>query len=173
MIDAGFSQELLLTLWQYNASANQKLCGILAKLPQETLETTTTPSRENLWRLVNHIFLTEQHFLKICIEGTAPRPVRFAHFSDLAAAWEWINNEGIQYLEQESLAKLGEVIPVTIGMHTFRFARWELLLQCVTHSIQHRGELSIVLSGLGHPLPNMDLIVTMAEQHGYVWPWAD
>jgi uncharacterized damage-inducible protein DinB len=39
------------------------------------------------------------------------------------------------------------------------------------HSTHHRGELSIVLTELGYPLPTLDIIVHFAEQSGQAWPW--
>ncbi|MFN8455860.1 MAG: hypothetical protein U0401_14540 [Anaerolineae bacterium] len=39
------------------------------------------------------------------------------------------------------------------------------------HSAQHRGELSILLSELGHPLLIDDIIVRFTEESGQSWPF--
>jgi uncharacterized damage-inducible protein DinB len=45
-----------------------------------------------------------------------------------------------------------------------------LMLQSLIHSVHHRGELSIVMTGLGHPLPTLDIILHFARESGQPWP---
>jgi uncharacterized damage-inducible protein DinB len=45
-----------------------------------------------------------------------------------------------------------------------------LLAQAFVHSTHHRGELSIVLSHLGHPLPTLDIIIPFVTWSGQKWP---
>ena len=45
-----------------------------------------------------------------------------------------------------------------------------LLALYIYNSIHRRGELSIVLSGLGHPLPTLDIILHFFAQSGQEWP---
>jgi uncharacterized damage-inducible protein DinB len=47
---------------------------------------------------------------------------------------------------------------------------WLLLMQAFVHSTLHRGELSIVLSNFGHPLPTLDIIIPFIEWNGQIWP---
>ena len=49
---------------------------------------------------------------------------------------------------------------------SFNFPVWQIVLQVYNHSMIHRGELSILLTELGHPLPNMDILIQFGEQTG-------
>jgi uncharacterized damage-inducible protein DinB len=58
-----------------------------------------------------------------------------------------------------------------MGGQTLRLPVWQLLIQGFLSSTHHRGELSIVLTQLGHPLPTLDIIIHFVEQSGQTWPW--
>ena len=52
-----------------------------------------------------------------------------------------------------------------------RYLVWQVLTQVFLHSAHHRGELSILLSALGQPLPIDEIIVRFAEESGQPWPY--
>nr|MBP9041735.1 hypothetical protein [Anaerolineaceae bacterium] len=60
-------------------------------------------------------------------------------------------------------------ITVQIGAGRFTLPRWQLLAQSLIHSIHHRGELSIVMTELGYPLPTLDPILKYVNDSGQVW----
>lgn len=161
---------LLRSLYGFNRRANQKLLQVLARLPAAELQAAPSPSRSNLWRLVNHMLYTEEHFIRCC-RGEDYQRRLLPDVDRLGEHWLALQNDALEFLENSSAGKLAEIVTVELGGREFQFSRWELLLQAVTHSIQHRGELSILLSEMGYPLPNMDLIVYLAEEHGIDWPW--
>ncbi len=68
-------------------------------------------------------------------------------------------------------ADLDRQVQVTLRGRPFQFPMWQLLSQAFVHSTHHRGELSIVLTELGHPLPTLDIIVHFAKESGQAWPW--
>jgi uncharacterized damage-inducible protein DinB len=80
-------------------------------------------------------------------------------------------------LEQEQLDIIGTLneadmirdVQVQLGKQQLVFPVWELLVQALVHSIHHRGELSIVLTELGHPLPTLDIILQFIKQSGQSW----
>ncbi|MDO9121852.1 MAG: DinB family protein, partial [Anaerolineaceae bacterium] len=75
------------------------------------------------------------------------------------------------YLNWVTNEKLLEIVDIPIGEHPFKLARWQLLTQSLLHSAHHRGELSIVMTGLGHPLPTLDAIIAFIHESGQTWPW--
>lgn len=161
---------MLYRMWAFNQQANQKLLQVLRQIPEATLQETSSPSRGSLWRLVIHIVFTEEHFIRCCRGETYQRQM-LKTVDQLQHHWQTLHLDALEYLQNASTGELQEVVGVELGGRQFHFSRWEMLLQAVTHSIQHRGELSMLLSSLGHPLPNMDLIVYLAEIHKMEWPW--
>jgi len=67
-------------------------------------------------------------------------------------------------------ADLRREIDFQIGSQPLHLPLWQMLLQAFVHSTHHRGELSIVLSQLGHPLPTLDIILPFVEWSGQTWP---
>lgn len=164
------TDQMLYVLWAFNRQATQKLLEALAELPAGALEDTPSPSRGSIWRLACHVYFTEEHFVRRCRGENYQRQLP-SGLAELGLRWLALQEEALSHLATVSPADLEETLAVELGGRQFHFKRWELLLQAVTHSIQHRGELSILLTELGHPLPNMDLIVHLAESHGIDWPW--
>jgi len=61
------------------------------------------------------------------------------------------------------------VVDIQIKQKPFRLARWQMLTQSLIHSVHHHGELSIVMTGLGYPLPTLDPILKYIRDSGQVW----
>ena len=66
-----------------------------------------------------------------------------------------------EYLEIVNENELYEVIATQIRQQPLQLTRWQMLAQSLIHSIHHRGELSIVMTGLGYPLPTLDPILQL------------
>ena len=75
-----------------------------------------------------------------------------------ASTWHWVSED-----------LLAQEIIIPIGGQDIKLARWQFLTQSLMHSTHHRGELSIVLTGLGHPLPTLDIIIEFVQESGQQW----
>jgi len=58
---------------------------------------------------------------------------------------------------------------LAIRNHPLTLPRWQMLAQSLLQSIHHRGELSIVMTQLGYPLPTLDPIIQFIKESGQVW----
>lgn len=159
-------------LSRQNAYANQVLFSVARTLSQAQLEATTSPSRETAYTLLVHVLAAEAHYLSQ-LTGSGPTltpAIRsaFEQVQAFAADHQRRLDAYVNTLSEDDLLR-----PVTIkfsAIGEFQFAVWQVLLQVFLHSAQHRGELSILLSGLGHPLPIDDVIVHFARESGQPWP---
>lgn len=161
----------LLTLYTYNAYANNLVFDVVGQLSDVELTQPSSPSHNSVLRLLQHMLGTEAHFLEQCRQ----QPVSFDPFevNSIPALRRGANElarESQHFINSLTEAELTREIEVQIGRGTFRFPRWQPLLQSVIHATHHRGELSIVLSALGHPLPTLDIIIQLAEAGGQGWP---
>ncbi len=162
--------DLLISLSDYNRYANRLVLDSAARLTEEELGREASPSHHSVLRLLTHMYAIEANFLLAC-QGQVFAYERPSGLADLARRWEEIMDQQALYLPTLGGPDLAEVLPVTIGKRPYRFGRWQMLTQALVHSTIHRGELSSVLTGMGQPLPNLDIIVRFADESGQEWPW--
>lgn len=165
-------KSVLLALTEYNAYANRVLLETAAMANAKDLEETHSPSRESVLNLIRHMTLVEVGYLAQ-LQGKPTNVDREAvsileGIADLAARTDASLKD---YLSLTSELELQQTRDVKIGEHPFRFTPWQMLLQVFSHSAAHRGELSILLSEMGYPLPLKDMIIRFAEESGQEWPW--
>jgi uncharacterized damage-inducible protein DinB len=166
------NQLTLFALARYNAYANQVLLSTAAELSLEELRETPSPSRGSILRLIQHLFATEAAFLAQCQGKTFKfEREKLATIAQLQGFARQLEADLLGLVSSASEDDPAQVRQIEIGGHPFRFPVWQILVQVFMHSAQHRGELSILLSELGHPLPISDIIVQFAGQSGQPWPW--
>jgi len=166
----------LLTLSTYNAYANGLVLDVAAKMTSSELTAESGFSRSTVLRLLNHMFVTEKFFLACC-QGRRQTfeqspPEYLAQIVELRQAWQQVAQERQQVINSYSEDDLTKQITVA-EEPSFCLARWQLLLQSLLHSAHHRGELSILMTQLGYPLPTLDIIIRFAEESGQTFPWLD
>ena len=164
-------REMLQAVYGYNAYANGVLLDTVAQLSETQLQ-SATPSHESIFRLLYHMLGVEAFFLARCqgrplaLERPAPSAL-----GDLRRVWEYTAREAQQFLSARSDEDLAsEVVPWS-EYPSFHLPMWQLLFQAYNHSHTHRGELSTVLTSLGHPLRIRDIVIYFGEHRGMAWPF--
>ena len=164
----------LLVLHNYNDHANKLVLETAAKLDEQAFTTSSSPSHGSVQGLLTHMLTTEFFFLARC-EG---KPVMSKPgappltIEKIGVTYAQIAEERRKYLAWVSEDLLVQEIIVPIGGQDIKLARWQFLAQSLMHSAHHRGELSVVLTGLGHPLPTLDIIIEFAQESGQQWPYS-
>jgi uncharacterized damage-inducible protein DinB len=162
----------LLVLHNYNCHANDLVLVTAAKLDEAAFTASSSPSHGSVQHLLMHILAVEASFLAKC-KGEQPNQkvfqVETMTLAELAAEFAQVRNLRLEYLMNTSAEALAEAIPVTIGGHPLSLARWQMLAQSLISSAHHRGELSIVMTGLGQPLPTLDIILQFVAESGQRW----
>ncbi len=160
-------------LVRHNVYANTILFQVAARLSIEELEAATSPSRESAFRLLVHLATVEDNYLsqvtgasRLFGQGTV------SSLEGLLALVPEHNRRLVEFGSSSSDGDFERVVEFGFsnGAH-LRYPAWQLITQALMHSTQHRGELSILLSELGHPLPIDDLIVSFTEESGQPWPF--
>jgi uncharacterized damage-inducible protein DinB len=91
--------------------------------------------------------------------------------SSIRRYWSKLEKEQLDFIESLSEDELIRDISIRLRGQPLVFPLWELLTQALIHSIHHRGELSIVLTELNHPLPTLDIILHFIKESGQSWAW--
>jgi uncharacterized damage-inducible protein DinB len=119
--------------------------------------------------MLEHLLAVEAVFLARCQATPIERP-DLPTLADLIRYWAGVEQATQDFVAAQTDADLKREV-IAFSTQPLHFPVWQLLLQAFMHSTHHRGELSIVLTELGHPLPTLDIIVHFAEQSGQAWPW--
>jgi uncharacterized damage-inducible protein DinB len=163
--------DLLRALAQYNNHTNGILLNVTSKLTAEEFANTPSPSRESVKMLLLHLIVVEAAYYARCRGSQFTfDPDAFTSFRDVqklaaetAAALQSLMDLGEEDFDREVTASFGD--------QSLHLPMWQMLLHTLMHSARHRGELSIILSQLGYPLPIPDLIVQFVDQSGQTWPF--
>lgn len=164
----------LIVLHNYNDHANTLLLKTAAELDEASFVSTSSPSHGTVQALLTHMLMVEFYFLARS-EGKPINPKgapdKTLSLDEITVTFAQIADERKKFLEWITDEKLDEVIEIPISGNPFKLPRWQLLAQSLIHSTHHRGELSIVMTGLGHPLPTLDPIIQFIRESGQEWPW--
>lgn len=156
-----------------NVYANQIVLREASRIDRATLEASASPSRESAYQLLIHLVAVEVNYLgQILGEVNALSDQARRSMADLTVAADANNARLLGYIDGLSDAALVRAVSFRFSTGAvLQFTAWQLLTQLFMHSAQHRGELSILLSELGYPLPVDDIIVRFADESGQAWPF--
>jgi uncharacterized damage-inducible protein DinB len=163
---------ILRDLFSYTDYANEMLLAETARLDAEDFTRDVSPSHGSVAQLLHHMLNVEGYFLLASqLRADEFVPQYGDTVDEITGHWRELSRSRSEYLSSMTVAELSEEIPLYFGESPLMLPRYQLLLQSFTHSVHHRGELSIVLSGLGHPLPTLDSILYYVQSSGQEWPF--
>jgi len=163
----------LYALHTYNVYANDLVLESAAKMTDEALTRDSSPSHGSVLKLLAHLFECEYFFTLECMNTTPDQAQAdrcSASLETLRECFTLLNATRENYLSQVNEFELEEEITVDLGRGEVTLPRWQFMAQSLLHSMHHRGELSIVMTGLGFPLPTLDPILMYIRDSGQVFP---
>lgn len=176
---AHYSQEaihmnpnMLLSLCTYNTYANRLVLDTMKRMSAEELARSSSPSHGTAQALLMHMLGTELFFFKLCQGQTLSAPTgdvpTIVQMCDAVNLYSKEEETFIQSLDESGLNR---EVSFPIAQCIFHLPVWQLLTQAFMQATHHRGELSIVLTQLGYPLPTLDIIIPFIHQSGQEWPF--
>jgi len=161
------SSNLLATLFEYKAWANDTLFTALLDLSPETQQR----ERHDATRILNHVYVVDRIF-----EANLQRQ---AHqykglntpetptLEDLRAAVSETDRWLLAYAKNVSESELAEIVDFTfVDGKPGRMSRSEMLLHVITHGNYHRGAVGRILAQLGLPPQRDTLTVFLHRPEG-------
>jgi len=163
------SKNNLVELFRYDAYANRLVLAEVEKLSDEEFKRSASPSHGSVRQLMQHLFRSEVFFISACAgeKLTPPEPASAPEFCMLI---DYVEEEAVALLAGLDETGLQRIAPIDLHRTILNFPVWQLLIQAYTHASHHCGELSIVLTELGHPLPTLDIILFFTAESGQCWP---
>lgn len=171
-MSGGIDREGLLALYAYNAHANKLVLDTAEKLTVEQFTQKSSPSHDSVRGILSHMLECEAFFLSKCRgRDSALEAGDVSRLEDMKTAWNMLEREQVAFIQSLSGAELAHILQLQIRGQQLAFPVWELMTQAMIHSVHHRGELSIVMTGLGYPLPTLDILLHFIKQSGQHWPF--
>jgi uncharacterized damage-inducible protein DinB len=164
----------LLVLHNYNSFANDLVLKTASALDDAVFAARSSASHGSVQGLLTHMVITEFGFLSACKSQANPLVGAMSKtptLQEITEAFAYAANQRLEYLQSITDQELDETICLNLGGQSFSLVRWQLLTQSLFHSMHHRGELSIVMTTLGQPLPTLDVIIQFVNESGQQWPW--
>jgi uncharacterized damage-inducible protein DinB len=155
------------TLYGYNSWANARILDAATRVPAELFTSAALGSCQ-LRDTLEHILVAESIW-RLRWLGVAPESVEFPDtFSTLAALrarWDEEDQQLYAFLDQLSDADLDRTLTYQRGERgPDTRTLWHLLLHVVNHGTQHRSELAMLLTELGHSPGDLDFTVFVRER---------
>ena len=119
--------------------------------------------------MLRHMLGTQRGFLA-CLRGEPSPATENLGRVDLCEWLEQTDAAYITYLAAQTSGELERMVALEMRGQRLELPAWQLVMQVFVHATHHRGELSIMLTGLGYPLPTLDIIIPFVEESGQVWP---
>lgn len=157
------STQIIRDLHRHSSWANRQLLNTAARLSQEQLRTPIGAGGiGNLLETLLHMYDAQESWFDRCRTGTSGPALDIADFRDIAtlqAAWDRLDSAMDDYIAGLDAQSLAE----PVSYRSFygsegTYPRREMLLHQAFHSHQHRGEVALILTQLGHSPGEIDFI---------------
>jgi uncharacterized damage-inducible protein DinB len=163
-------QDRLVPLARYNVWANEKLWEKLAAVPEAAFAEDRKAFFGSLMGTLNHILVGTRTWLDRC-EGTdgswfkALNQVLEPEPGALRQAMAAEDRRLVAFVESRTPDELaGNVEYRNTRGDPFSSPLHWILTHVVNHATHHRGQASDIVSGMGLPTPEMDLIYYLRQQ---------
>lgn len=141
--------------FKYNLWANLHLLDACAKLSDAQLDATMIGTFGSVRETLMHLFAAEEGYVR-SFTGTTPTPAlkeftTFAGFDELRRRAEISGNELMTIAEQRDLSQV-----FYLDGGTYEAPAIVVVIQAINHSIDHRSQISTLMSQQGIEPPELD-----------------
>jgi uncharacterized damage-inducible protein DinB len=161
------TEDVIRTLYRYNAWANTRVLEAAAGLDREHL---LAPGEgcDSVRDTLVHTLGAQWLYLERW-QGRSPRALPVAaQFPDLAAIrarWAEIERATAEFVAGLTEARLAEVIAYTnFQGERWAYPLWQQMTHQVNHATQHRSEAAVLLTRYGHSPGGLDLLLFVDEE---------
>jgi uncharacterized damage-inducible protein DinB len=150
------------TLFDYNYWANKRVLDAAEHLDETQLHAATRGGHESLYRTLIHIMGAEYRWRMRWQAVSSPEWLNANDFPTLAVLrTRWQEEERLirlflSTLRDEDMTRIISFRP-TPGLN-FSPLLWQTLVHLINHGTQHRSEIAVLLTELGHSPADLDFI---------------
>ncbi len=160
--------ELIRTLYDYNAWANQRILDTTTKLTPEQRQTKGVASFGSIHDTLVHTMSGHWIWLSRW-QGHSPttmfKPEDFVDLEAIRARWAPIEQDTKDLIKSLNDTALARTISYTTGGRSKAFPLWQMMLHQANHATQHRSEIAVMLTQFGHSPGWFDMILYLDPQY--------
>jgi uncharacterized damage-inducible protein DinB len=155
--------EELLTLYDYNFWATERILSAADALDADQLDTTLLTGLDSLRVIFAHAVGSEWVW-RMRWQGSnppaLPSPDDFPTLAAIRTRWREEQQLMRTFLAALREEELGRVLAYTnLSGQPRRVVLWHTMIHVINHGTQHRSEAAALLTALGHSPGNLDMIV--------------
>ena len=158
---------VLVALFQHNAWASDKLLDFCAGLSEAQLAATTAGTYGTIRDTLRHLVSGEISYVERVNGKLPPNPLpqdQFPGFALLREAARWTSEE---LLQLALAARADTFVTERWPEGSERYKLTDLMIQAVTHSTEHRTQVSTIITQLGLEPPDLSGWHWMDEKGEY------
>lgn len=151
----GGDTSVVKTLFAHNTWANVKLLDFCAQLNDEQLDTAAVGGYGSIRDTLQHIVRAEVGYVERVngkLPPDKPVPNQPVSFEQMKSAARWAGDE---LLLLALAARDDRVVQQRPPRELFRYPLASLMMQALTHSTEHRTQISAIITQLGLEPPDM------------------
>jgi uncharacterized damage-inducible protein DinB len=159
--------EVIRSLYGYSNWATDRLLALAVPLPAERTRERLGAGYDSIHSTLGHLLGAEVVWLSRW-RGVSPSSVLTgADFDDLGTLTQrWATHKADQtaFLAALTPAQLAATVHYTnLAGQAFAYPLWQMMVHVANHGTHHRSELAEMLTRLGSPPPDTDLLVYYGE----------
>ena len=146
---------VLAALFQHNAWANLKLLEACAGLSEEQLAATAVGTYGPIRATLLHLVRAETRYVEHGSGKLPPHPLRMDSFPSFEILSEDVRWTGAELLQLALSARADTMVTQRNPTTTDQYKLADLMIQAVSHSTEHRTQVSAILTQLGLEPPDL------------------
>jgi uncharacterized damage-inducible protein DinB len=153
------STEILASLYEYGAWANDRLLAQAARLDEPDRRRQLSQGYASIHDTLVHLVSADRRWLARWKNEAVPpmlTPADLPTLDAIRAEWAPLVTTRRAYLAGLSERELGETVRWVMNTETRTLPRWQAILQCANHGTQHRAEIAAMLSDCGQSPGDLD-----------------
>ena len=150
------TESLIGEFFQYNAWANQQILDACAKLSSDQLGSQAEGTYGTLYDTLVHIIRSEASYLHRLTGEREPPPFNWDDRPGLADIRAYASHVDDKLIQAAEKLLATDVIRQEWQGTTVGYKAVVLLIQAVNHGVEHRTNITTILSQLGLEVPEVD-----------------
>jgi uncharacterized damage-inducible protein DinB len=155
-------------MYAHASWANEKMFATAAQIAEAQLSQAADGS-ESIFELLVHLVDVQRTWLARAQHTVAP-PLDRAACASLPAlhdVWKSVDDANRRYIADLRADDLAAIVRYTNAKgEPQAYPRWQLVLHQALHAAQHRSEVALLLSALGHSTGWLDYLIYIDETVG-------
>lgn len=156
------------TMYAYNTWATERIFETAARLSPAEFTAPVNPNGDSIRTTLVHLVSAQNNWLCRMQDGSTPPSLDPQAFPASAMLYQqWL---AIDYMTQTFLASLDEAALAAIRAYINsqgelnRYPIWQMLYHQANHAMQHRSEIALLLTQLGHSPGWLDVLYYLDQR---------